>query len=321
MTTQAASGLPRASTPNQKDTPHGGTAGNQEERNVASVSRDESCTAAAEELEATKADTSVPHSARIWDYWLGGKDHFSADRVAGDAVLEAAPYVRDATRAGRAFLTSVVHHLAWDLGVRQFLDIGIGLPAADNTHEVAQKAAPESRIVYVDNDPIVLAHARALLTSTPEGVTACIDADVRDTGRILTQAAKTLDFSQPVAVMLLGILLFIPDADDPWAITSQLMDALPAGSYLAVSHSAGDIRAESAATASSRYNQHAPTAMRLRTAAEFSRFFDGLELIDPGVVPVNHWKPGSPPGTQTEEALPAHAALARKPHPASRPAD
>ncbi len=294
----------------------GRTAGNQEERNVASVSRDESYS----ELEVTKADTSVAHSARIWDYWLGGKDHFRADRVVGDAVLEAAPYVRDATRAGRAFLTSVVHHLTRDLGVRQFLDIGIGLPASSNTHEVAQKAAPESRIVYVDNDPIVLAHARALLTSTPEGVTAYIDADVRDTGRILTLAAKTLDFSQPVAVMLLGILLFVPDADDPWAITAQLMNALPAGSYLAVSHDASDIRAESAATASSRYNQHAPAAMRLRTAAEFSRFFDGLELTGPGVVPVNHWQPGPPPGTQEEEALPAYAALARKPRPASQPA-
>ena len=175
--------------------------------------------------------------------------------------------------------------------------------------------------MYVDNDPIVLAHARALLTSTPEGVTGYIDADVRDTGRILTLAAKALDFSQPVAVMLLGILLFVPDADDPWAITAQLMDALPAGSYLAVSHDASDIRAESGAAASRRYNQRAPTAMRLRTVAEFSRFFDGLELIDPGVVPVNHWKPGSPPGTQEEEALPAYAALARKPPPASRPAD
>jgi hypothetical protein len=272
------------------------------------------------ELETAEGSTSVAHSARIWDYWLGGKDNFSADRVAGDAVLEAAPYVRDIARADRAFLADAVHHLTRDLGVRQFLDIGVGLPAAGSTHEVAQKSAPESRIVYVDNDPIVLAHARALLTGTPEGVTACIDADARDTGKILTLASKTLDFSQPVAVMLLGTLLFIPDADAPWAITAQLMDGLPAGSYLAVSHGSSDIRAESAATASSRYNQHAPTAMRLRTAAEFSRFFGGLEFIDPGVVPVNHWQPGPPPDTQKEEALPAYAALARKPHPASQPA-
>jgi hypothetical protein len=236
-------------------------------------------------------------------------------------VLEAAPYVRDAARAGRAFLACVVHHLTRNLGVRQFIDIGTGFPAASSTHEVAQKAAPESRIVYVDNDPIVLAHARALLTSTPEGITAFIDADARDTGKILTHAAKTLDFSQPVAVMLLSILPFIPDADDPWAITAQLMAALPPGSYLAVSHDASDIQAESAVAASSRYNQHAPTAMRLRNAAEFSRFFDGLELLDPSVMPVNHWQPGPPPGTRKEEALPAYAALARKPHPTSQPAD
>jgi hypothetical protein len=324
-------GVAKGKRPNQNEAPAGGCAtdaeagwrpaGNQEERNVASVSRDESCAAAAGELPAAEANTSVAHSARIWDYWLGGKDHFSADRVAGDAVLEAAPYIRDIARAGRAFLAGVVYHLARDLGVRQFLDIGTGLPAAGNTHEVAQKAAPESRVVYVDNDPIVLAHARALLTGTPEGVTACIDADAHDTGKILTLAAKTLDFSQPVAVMLLGILPFIPDADDPWAITAQLMDALPAGSYLAVSHAASDIRAESGATASSRYNQHTPTAVRLRTRAEFGRFFDGLELIAPGVMPVNHWQPGPPPGTQKEEALPAYAALARKPWPASQPAD
>jgi hypothetical protein len=288
---------------------------------VASVSRDESCAAAAEELEATEANTSVAHSARIWDYWLGGKDNFSADRVAGDAVLEAAPYVRDIARADRAFLGCVVNHLTRDLGVRQFLDIGAGLPAAGSTHEVAQKAAPESRIAYVDNDPIVLAHFRALLTGTPEGITACIDADARDTGKILTLAAKTLDFSQPVAVMLLGILLLIPDADAPWAITARLMDALPAGSYLAVSHGASDIRTESGAAASSRYNQHTPTSMRLRSAAEFSRFFGGLELIEPGVMPVNHWQPGPPPDTQKEEALPAYAALARKPRPASQSAD
>jgi O-methyltransferase involved in polyketide biosynthesis len=289
---------------------------------VASVSGDESRAAAADEqLEATGVDTLVAHPARIWDYWLGGKDNFAADRVAGDAVLDAAPYVRDIARADRAFLADVVHHLAAELGIRQFLDIGTGLPAAGNTHEVAQKAAPESRIVYVDNDPIVLAHARALLTGTPEGVTAYIRADARDTGKILTLAAKTLDFSQPVAVMLLGVLLFIPDADDPWAIPAQLMDALPPGSYLAVSHGASDIRAESAAAASSRYNEHTPTAMRLRTAAEFSRFFDGLELVAPGVAAVNHWQPGQPPDTQKEEALPAYAALGRKPQPASQPAD
>jgi S-adenosyl methyltransferase len=258
-------------------------------------------------------DSSVAHPARVWDYWLGGKNHFAADRAAGDHVLQVAPVVREVARADRAFLASAVRHLVTDLGIRQFLDIGTGLPTADNTHEVAQQAAPESRIVYVDNDPAVLAHARALLTSTPQGATAYIDADARDTGKIITQAAETLDFSRPVAVMLLGILLFIPDADDPWAITAELMDAVPPGSYLAVSHGASDIQAEEVAAAGSRYNEHSAVVMQLRTRKEFTRFFDGLELSAPGAVPINHWYPGPPPGTHEEEALPAYAALGRKP--------
>ena len=258
-------------------------------------------------------DSSVAHPARIWDYWLGGKDHYAADRAAGDHVLQAAPVVREVARADRAFLASAVHHLVAGLGIRQFLDIGTGLPTAGNTHEVAQRAAPEARVVYVDNDPVVLAHARALLISAPEGATAYIDADARDTGKILAQAAQTLDFTRPVAVMLLGILLFIPDADDPWAVTAELMDAVPAGSYLAVSHGASDIRAGQVATAGSRYNEHSAVPMRLRTREEFTRFFDGLELAVPGVVPINHWHPGPPPGTRKKTALPAYAALGRKP--------
>jgi hypothetical protein len=280
---------------------------------VAAVSGDGSRAAALdEEPDTSRFDTSVAHPARIRNYWLGGKDHFAADRAAADHVLEAAPFIVETARADRAFLTAVVHHLATDSGIRQFLDIGTGLPAANNTHEVAQQAAPESRIVYVDDDPMVLAHARALLTSTPEGVTAYVDADARDTGKILTRAAQTLDFSQPVAVMLLGILLFVPDADDPWKMTAQLMDALPPGSYLAVSHGASDIQAEAASIASSRYNQHSATSVQLRTEAEFTRFLDGLELAAPGVVPINHWQPGPPPDTRQAEALPAYAALGRK---------
>jgi hypothetical protein len=258
-------------------------------------------------------DTSVAHPARIWDYLLGGKGNFAADRAAADHVIEATPVVVSVARADRAFLASVVHHLAADLGIRQFLDIGTGLPTANNTHEVAQKAAPESRVVYVDNDPIVLAHARALLTSNPRGATAYIDADARDTSAILTTAAKTLDFSQPVAVMLLGILLFIPDGDDPWAITTQLMDAVPPGSYLAISHGASDIQAQAVATASSRYNEHSAVAMRLRTRPEFTRFFDGLDLVPPGVAPINHWQPRPRPHQPHGAALPAYAALGRKP--------
>jgi hypothetical protein len=258
-------------------------------------------------------DTSVAHPARIWNYWLGGKDNYAADRAAGDYVLQVAPVVRDVAQADRAFLASAVRHLVTDRGIRQFLDIGTGLPTASNTHEVAQQAAPESRVVYVDNDPIVLAHARALLTSTPEGATAYIDADARDTGKIIAQAAETLDFTRPVAVMLLGILLFIPDADDPWAVTAELIDAVPPGSYLAVSHGASDIRAGQVAPAGSRYNEHSAVAMQLRTRAEFTRFFDGLELAAPGVIPINRWHPGPPPETHEDEALPAYAALGRKP--------
>ena len=167
-------------------------------------------------------DTSVAHPARIWDYFLGGKDNFAADRVAAQDVLEVMPAMAMVARAGRAFLAAAVHYLATDGGISQFLDIGTGLPTANNTHEVAQRANQQARIVYVDNDPIVLSHARALLTSGPDGETAYVDADIRDTDRILAEAARTLDFSQPVAVMLLAVLHFVPDADDPYKITARL---------------------------------------------------------------------------------------------------
>jgi hypothetical protein len=241
-------------------------------------------------------DTSVAHPARIWDYWLGGKDNFAADREAAERVLEASPIVANVARADRAFLAKVVHHLTADLGIRQFLDIGTGLPTANNTHEVAQRVAPDTRIVYVDNDPIVLAHARALLTSDPRGATAYTEADARDTDAILAAAERTLDLSKPVAVLLLGILLFIPDEDDPFSITARLMAALAPGSYLAISHGSSDIHAESVAGAGRRYNEHSAVPLRLRTHDEVSRFFDGLDIAEPGIVP-----------------LPAYAALARKP--------
>jgi hypothetical protein len=287
--------------------------GTQEERTVAASSRNQARTAAAgKKPTMTGAGTSAAHPARIWDYWLGGKDNFATDREVADHVQEAMPVVREVARADRAFLACVVRHLAADCGIRQFLDIGTGLPTASNTHQVAQQAAPESRIVYVDNDPVVLSHARALLTSAPDGATAYVGADARDAGKILDAAAKTLDFSQPVAVLFLGILLFIPDADDPWAITAKVMDTAAPGSYLAISHGASDIQAEAAAAASERYNKHSVARMRLRTRPEFSRFFDGLELAAPGVVPINHWQPGPPPGPRLEAVLPAYAALARK---------
>ena len=256
-------------------------------------------------------DTSVAHPARIWNVFLGGKDNFAADRAAAEGVLAASPVVAEVARADRAFLASAVSYLVAEAGIRQFLDIGTGLPTANNTHEVAQRAAPESRIVYVDNDPIVLAHARALLTSDPRGVTAYIDADVRDTGRILAQAAETLDFSQPVAVLLLGILPFIPDADEPHVLTSRLMAAVTPGSYLAISHGASDIQVVSVTEANRRYNERSAVALNLRTRAAVTRMFGHLELVPPGLVPLDHWRPGQP--APAEGGLPAYGALARKP--------
>jgi hypothetical protein len=246
-------------------------------------------------------DTSVAHSARVHDYWLGGKDNFAADRAAGDAVMEAYPGIVMSVRANRAFLARVVRFLAAEAGIRQFLDIGTGVPAANNTHEVAQSVAPGSRVVYVDYDPVVLTHARALLTSSPEGATDYVDADLRDPERILEQAARTLDLSSPVAVMLIAIMHLIGDGDDPHGIISRLMDAVPAGSYLALSQVASDIEAEQMAEAAQRYNRLAHESQHHRGRAEVARFFEGLELIEPGLVPVQEWRPGpeTPAGTRS----------------------
>jgi O-methyltransferase involved in polyketide biosynthesis len=246
-------------------------------------------------------DTTVSHPARIYDYWLGGKDNYEADRDVGDQVIETLPSIRRTARANRAFLRRAVEYLAGEAGIRQFLDIGTGLPTANNTHEVAQRAAPESRIVYVDNDPIVLTHARALLTSTGEGETAYIQADARDPDLILREAAATLDFSQPVAVMILGVIHYIPDADHPAQLVSRLMEAVVPGSYLAISTATSDIDTERVNRATSNFN-----AMRVavpftpRTHAEISRYFAGLDLADPGLVPVSQWRaPADPAQTVT----------------------
>src|SRR5580765_1029078 len=191
--------------------------------------------------EGVTVDTSVAHPARVYDYWLGGKDNFAAYREAAERVLAAAPGLRYRVRANRAFLARATRYLAAEAGLRQFLDIGTGIPAAGNTHEVAQRVAPDARVVYVDNDAIVLLHAEALLRSTPEGATDYVQADLRDPGTILDRAAALLDFGQPVAVMLLGVLHLIQDDEDPWAIVARLMAAMPPGSYLTVSHPAIDI--------------------------------------------------------------------------------
>jgi hypothetical protein len=228
----------------------------------------------------------------MWNYWLGGKDNFAADRDAAERVLEVMPSMPMIARAARLFLIDVVRQLAAGHGVRQFLDIGTGLPTADNTHDVAQLAAPESRIVYVDYDPVVLSHARALLTSSsPEGETSYIDADLRDTGSILEGAADLLDFGQPVAVMLLGILQGIPDQDEPGAIIARLLDAMPSGSYLALTQIAGDVAADEVAEGLQRYNERAAFPVAARTHAEACQFFAGLELLEPGVVQVHRWRP------------------------------
>jgi hypothetical protein len=248
-------------------------------------------------------DTSVAHIARVYDYWLGGKDNFAADREAGDDALAAYPDLVSSVRANRAFLARVVRYLAREAGIRQFLDIGTGIPTANNTHEVAQGVAPESRIVYVDNDPIVLAHARALLTSGPVGTTAYLDADLRDTGRILSQAAGTLDFSQPVAVMLIAVLHLIGDDDDPYRIVSTLLDAVPPGSYLALSHVASDIAPEAMAEMGRRLNRLLAQKGTYRTRHQVSQFFGGLALAEPGVVPVPAWRP------DTQEEAAAAAAM------------
>jgi hypothetical protein len=252
-------------------------------------------------------DTGVAHPARVYDFWLGGKDNFAADRIAGQQVIEAQPGMLFGVHANRAFLRRTVRHLARDRGIRQFLDVGTGLPTRDNTHEVAQSVAPRSRIVYVDNDPIVLAHARALLASGPDGAT-----DLREPETILTAAAGTLDFSEPVAVMLLLILHLIPDKSDPYGIVARLLDALPGGSYLVISHPAKDIQAAAAAEAVKRYNQLVSTPQTRRTRAEVTRFFDGLEILDPGIVQLHQWRP-DPDTVAPPDAVSSHGGLGRKP--------
>jgi len=256
-------------------------------------------------------DTSVPHIARVYDYWLGGKDHYPADRKVAEQVIATFPDVTVSVRAQRAFLGRAVHYLAADAGIRQFLDIGTGLPSANNTHEVAQQAAPESRVVYVDKDPIVLAHARALLAS-PGGVTAYLDADLRDTGGILAEAARTLDFGRPVAVMLLGILHCIPDEDDPAAIVARLMAAVPPGSYLTITHPASDVAADKMAQSMRGYNEQARDPVTARSHAEVCGFFEGLDLVDPGVVQLHRWRPGAR-GPAAERELANYGGVGRKP--------
>jgi hypothetical protein len=257
-------------------------------------------------------DTSVASIARIYDYWLGGKDNFKADRDAAEQMIQQYPDIVTGVRKNRAFLGRAVHYLADDAGNRQFLDIGTGQPSINNTHEVAQRAAPDARIVYVDNDPIVLSHAQALLTSTPEGACAYVDADIRDTGKILKDAANVLDFSRPVAVCLIMILQFVPDEDDPVSIVRALVDALPSGSYLAVAHPASDVDQHVGPALRQLSTRMGGTRAVPRSYQEVSRFFDGLEMVEPGLVQLHRWRPGA--GLDdTGRDLAAYGAVARKP--------
>ena len=258
-------------------------------------------------------NTGVAHAARVYDYWLGGKDNYAADRALGDALIEVVPTTRTGARANRAFLGRAVRYLVREAGIRQFLDIGTGIPTAANVHEVAQSAAPESRVLYVDNDPIVLAHARALMTSDPAGATAFIQADLREPGKILAdpELRATLDLGRPVALMLIAVLHFLSDAEGSRGIVTELIDALPSGSYLTVSHLTADFDPEEAAAAQAAGRGSGITYVP-RTRAEVAAFFAGLDLVDPGVVPLLAWRPDS--GTpQDPLAVRIYAAMGRKP--------
>ncbi len=260
-------------------------------------------------------DTSKAHAARMYDYLLGGKDHFAIDRETAEKALQAVPTGRIAARENRAFLGRAVRYLVAEAGIRQFLDIGTGLPSVSNVHEVAQSIAPEARVVYVDNDPIVLAHARALLTSTPPGRTAYVDSDLRTPDRILTHEAtvETIDFSKPVALMLMGILHFVPDEANPAEIMATLLGALPAGSYLAASHGSPEFNPDGSAAWTRTY-QAGGVPFQLRTAREFTDLaFNGLEMIDPGMVVVSDWR-SEPDRVKPDPAqVGIIGAVARKP--------
>ncbi len=239
----------------------------------------------------TPANTAVAHSARFWNYLLGGKDNYAVDRELAEQIVAVIPSFRDTVRAERRFLARAVRYLAGSAGIRQFLDIGTGLPTANNTHEVAQAAAPESRIVYVDNDPIIMVHARALLTSTPQGKTDYVQADLCEPGTILREAARTLDFTQPVGLMLLGILNFITDTDEAHVIVDRLMDALPSGSYLVISHPTEEVDGEAIKEAMRLWNKEGAAPIVARSRQELVGLFDGRELLEPGVVSCSLWRP------------------------------
>jgi O-methyltransferase involved in polyketide biosynthesis len=258
-----------------------------------------------------QVNTAVAHNARVWNYWIGGKDNYEVDRQVGEHIAGMFPVVRDIARADRDFLRRAVRFLAEEHGVRQFLDIGTGLPTADNTHEVAQRVAPESRIVYVDNDPIVLVHARTLLTGSPQGSTDYVDADVHDPDTILRRASDTLDLSRPVAVMMLGILNFVLDTEEARGIVRRIMAAVPSGSFLVLTHPTHDaaLGGEGQIPAMKFWNENATPPITARSGAGIAAFFEGLKLLEPGLVSCAQWRaePGAAP------VVPQYGGVAVKP--------
>ena len=256
-------------------------------------------------------DTSVPHSARVWNYWLGGKDHYPVDREAGEAFLELFPGMAQGARASRTFLERTVRHLAGEAGIRQFLDVGAGLPTHNNTHQAAQALTPEARIVYVDNDPLVLAHARALMSSTPEGTTAYLHADLREPEHVLASAREHLDLDRPVALMLMGILGHITDDEEARDLVRRFMSALPSGSYLVINDGT-DVHSRANAQAHEQYNESGGEPYIQRSPERIGRFFEGLELVEPGLVTVTRWR-HEESGFGTPPEVDGYGAVGRKP--------
>ncbi|PDP85357.1 S-adenosyl methyltransferase [Glycomyces fuscus] len=252
-------------------------------------------------VEPPAIDTTVPHSARVWNYWLGGKDNYPVDREAGDQFLKVFPGIARMARASRAFQERAVRHLAGEVGIRQFLDIGTGLPTHNNTHEVAQAVAPDCRVVYVDNDPLVLTHARALLTSTPEGRTQYLHADLYEPEAILEQASELLDLDQPVSLMLLGVLGHVQEYEEAVSIVRRLLAGLPPGSHLTVSEGS-NVHSEENVAAQDEYNESGAVPYIPRSPEQIGGYLEGLELVEPGLVPVTRWRP---PVRGQEKGLPA----------------
>lgn len=264
-------------------------------------------------IEPVDLKLDQPHSARMYDYYLDGKTHFPADRAAAEKIASIYPQTVTGARVNRAFMHRAIRCLAAEHGIRQFLDIGTGIPTSPNLHEVAQAIAPDSRVVYVDNDPIVLVHARALLTSTPEGRTAYLDADVRNPQSILAapQLSELFDLAQPIALSVFALFHFVPDEDDPYAILRRLVSFLPSGSFLAMSHLTGDVDPESVSRGEKLYASSGIT-LRARSRSEFAAFFDGLDLIEPGIQLLSRWRPDEEEPVADVDAL-GYGAVARKP--------